>query len=326
MVQPAPPELAASAAAAPPFEWPVSTRMRYLLTGNVRGEVSGQAQVEWIRVGQRYQVHLDVIVGMKIAPLGSRRMSSDGDITPEGLAPRRYDQETKLAFNDPSARRCVSKATACCCPTAPWCRAGRARKTPRASSCNSATCLRRSPTGCAPATASRSRSPCRATSRAGSTTCSKKQDRRDHAQPPQAAQRAERRADGRARRRAQGLRRRRGIGCIVITGSEKAFAAGADIAAMAKWSYMDVYKRRLHHPQLGDDPLHPQAGDRRGGRLRARRRLRARDDVRHHHRRRHRQVRPARDQARRHPRRRRHAAPAARVGKAKAMDMVLTAA
>jgi enoyl-CoA hydratase len=32
------------------------------------------------------------------------------------------------------------------------------------------------------------------------------------------------------------------IGCIVITGSEKAFAAGADIAAMAKWSYMDVYK------------------------------------------------------------------------------------
>jgi enoyl-CoA hydratase len=33
-----------------------------------------------------------------------------------------------------------------------------------------------------------------------------------------------------------------GIGCIVITGSEKAFAAGADIAAMATWTYMDVYK------------------------------------------------------------------------------------
>ncbi|AKJ31186.1 enoyl-CoA hydratase [Caldimonas brevitalea] len=32
------------------------------------------------------------------------------------------------------------------------------------------------------------------------------------------------------------------IGCIVITGSEKAFAAGADIAAMASWTYMDVYK------------------------------------------------------------------------------------
>lgn len=33
-----------------------------------------------------------------------------------------------------------------------------------------------------------------------------------------------------------------GVGCIVITGSEKAFAAGADIGAMATWGYMDVYK------------------------------------------------------------------------------------
>jgi enoyl-CoA hydratase len=32
------------------------------------------------------------------------------------------------------------------------------------------------------------------------------------------------------------------IGAIVITGSEKAFAAGADIGAMSRWDYMDVYK------------------------------------------------------------------------------------
>ena len=32
------------------------------------------------------------------------------------------------------------------------------------------------------------------------------------------------------------------IGCIVLTGSAKAFAAGADIGAMAGWTYMDVYK------------------------------------------------------------------------------------
>ncbi|TBR09892.1 MAG: enoyl-CoA hydratase [Rugosibacter sp.] len=32
------------------------------------------------------------------------------------------------------------------------------------------------------------------------------------------------------------------IGCIVVTGSEKAFAAGADIAAMVNWDYMEVYK------------------------------------------------------------------------------------
>ena len=32
------------------------------------------------------------------------------------------------------------------------------------------------------------------------------------------------------------------IGCIVITGSEKAFAAGADIGAMVTFSYMDAYR------------------------------------------------------------------------------------
>jgi len=32
------------------------------------------------------------------------------------------------------------------------------------------------------------------------------------------------------------------IGCIVVTGSEKAFAAGADIGAMASYSFADVYK------------------------------------------------------------------------------------
>lgn len=32
------------------------------------------------------------------------------------------------------------------------------------------------------------------------------------------------------------------IGCMIIAGSEKAFAAGADIAAMATYTYMDVYK------------------------------------------------------------------------------------
>ncbi|MDM0112347.1 enoyl-CoA hydratase [Variovorax sp. J22R133] len=32
------------------------------------------------------------------------------------------------------------------------------------------------------------------------------------------------------------------IGAIVITGNDKAFAAGADIAAMAEWTYMEVFQ------------------------------------------------------------------------------------
>ncbi len=33
-----------------------------------------------------------------------------------------------------------------------------------------------------------------------------------------------------------------GVGCILIAGNDKAFAAGADIAAMKDYSYMDAYK------------------------------------------------------------------------------------
>jgi len=33
-----------------------------------------------------------------------------------------------------------------------------------------------------------------------------------------------------------------GVGAIVITGNEKAFAAGADIAAMKDWNFIDVYR------------------------------------------------------------------------------------
>ena len=31
------------------------------------------------------------------------------------------------------------------------------------------------------------------------------------------------------------------IGCMIVTGNEKAFAAGADIGAMATYSFADVY-------------------------------------------------------------------------------------
>ena len=92
--------VAASGAAPTAFEWPTSTRISYVLTGNYRGEVSGSAQVEWVRVGSRYQVHLDLIVGPSSAPLITRRMTSDGEITAQGLAPRSYDQDTKVILQD----------------------------------------------------------------------------------------------------------------------------------------------------------------------------------------------------------------------------------
>lgn len=94
------PATPASAASGAGFEWPASTRMSYVLTGNYRGEVNGSAQVEWIRLGTRYQVHLDLVVGPSVAPIITRRMSSDGEITETGLSPRRYDQDTKVVLRE----------------------------------------------------------------------------------------------------------------------------------------------------------------------------------------------------------------------------------
>lgn len=96
---PLPPAMPASGATPEVFEWPVSTRISYALEGNYRGEVLGTAQVEWIRVEAHYQVHLDVVIGASFAPIITRRMSSDGAITAAGLAPRRYDEDTRVMFS-----------------------------------------------------------------------------------------------------------------------------------------------------------------------------------------------------------------------------------
>jgi Protein of unknown function (DUF3108) len=94
-----PPGGAASAAA---FDWPPSTRLSYNFEGYSMGPVYGNAQVEWLRDGTHYQVRLEV----RVPPLGGRRMLSDGQISAQGLAPRRYDEETDRLFHD-TARQSV---------------------------------------------------------------------------------------------------------------------------------------------------------------------------------------------------------------------------
>ena len=83
------------------FEWPPSTRLSYGLTGNYRGEVHGSARVQWVRQASRYQVHLDIAIGPSFAPLISRRMTSDGTLDEQGLVPGRYDEATRLPFQQP---------------------------------------------------------------------------------------------------------------------------------------------------------------------------------------------------------------------------------
>ncbi len=93
--------LAAAETAADNFAWPPSTRLSYTLTGHYRGPVEGQAQVEWLLDGARYQVHMDLSIGPTFAPLASRRVSSEGVVTPQGLSPRRYDEVTRALMRKP---------------------------------------------------------------------------------------------------------------------------------------------------------------------------------------------------------------------------------
>lgn len=88
----------------PAFEWPAATRVSYKLEGFFRGPVYGQSSVEWVRKDQRYQVHVEASVGPSFAPLGSWRLTSEGDILPEGLYPRLYENVNRLLIKTSSPK------------------------------------------------------------------------------------------------------------------------------------------------------------------------------------------------------------------------------
>jgi hypothetical protein len=92
---------APAASAPPPFDWPPSTRISYALNGWWRGPVEGQAQVEWLRRDQRYQVRFEVTIGPPFAPLARRSFISEGEIGEQGLVPQRYEQVTTQVFGNP---------------------------------------------------------------------------------------------------------------------------------------------------------------------------------------------------------------------------------
>jgi hypothetical protein len=91
------PATAASDAAAPPAffdNWPPDTRLSYALTGNYRGELHGSARVRWQRLfdGQqaRYQTDIELSLGW-VWP--SMHLTSQGQITAQGLAPQVYEEQ-----------------------------------------------------------------------------------------------------------------------------------------------------------------------------------------------------------------------------------------
>lgn len=87
------PAVPASAAVATPGldSWPGDTRLNYRLGGNYRGELHGSARVQWQRQDNRYQTRVEIDLTL----LASLVMTSQGEVTPQGLLPRAYEESRR---------------------------------------------------------------------------------------------------------------------------------------------------------------------------------------------------------------------------------------
>jgi hypothetical protein len=88
-------------AADPLADWPLSTRLRYRVEGHFRGPVHGDAEVEWLRQGDRYQLRLSLGIGPRLTPFALRHLLSEGRIHAQGLRPERYDERTRIGLGAP---------------------------------------------------------------------------------------------------------------------------------------------------------------------------------------------------------------------------------
>lgn len=88
--------------------WPADTRLTYQLGGYFRGDLHGSARVQWQRQDDRYQNRVEIDLTL----LASVTLTSQGEVTPQGLVPRIYEElrrsgpriarlgENSITFND----------------------------------------------------------------------------------------------------------------------------------------------------------------------------------------------------------------------------------
>ena len=88
---PEPAQPASAPATATLDSWPADTRLNYRLGGQYLGgaQLHGSARVQWQREGDRYQTRVDMV----LTGLTSFVMTSQGEVTLQGLLPRVYEEQ-----------------------------------------------------------------------------------------------------------------------------------------------------------------------------------------------------------------------------------------
>ncbi|MEP6825314.1 MAG: DUF3108 domain-containing protein [Ramlibacter sp.] len=82
---------AGTATAPVPDSWPSDTRLNYALSGRFRsGELYGDANVQWQRTGDRYQVRIDIDLHW-----ARQLLTSQGAVSPGGLQPETYEESRR---------------------------------------------------------------------------------------------------------------------------------------------------------------------------------------------------------------------------------------
>jgi len=68
--------------------WPADTRLTYQLGGYFRGDLHGNARVQWQRQEDQYQARVEIDLTL----LANVTLTSQGDVTPRALVPRIYEE------------------------------------------------------------------------------------------------------------------------------------------------------------------------------------------------------------------------------------------
>lgn len=74
-----------------PDTWPADTRLTFDLGGYYRGDLHGKASVQWQREDTRYQVQVTLDFGLLLNMV----MTSQGEVTDDGLQPLAYEEAVR---------------------------------------------------------------------------------------------------------------------------------------------------------------------------------------------------------------------------------------